>query len=524
MSELHPVSPVAAAGTVNPLPSLDTYRTVVFQMLNDPDRFWLSVAGRLAWEGDPTVAKDAEGRWFSDGRLNLNDSCLDRHLFNRGDEPAIIWKGDGRSRTLTFQDLHEQVATFANGLKMLGLGQSSRVVLLMGSIPEMVIATLACARIGASWMPIAPYTRADQLRSLLDSFRPMAVITQDEARIPSRTVPTKNILAQALKADGHSVQFTIVVPHTGGPVGWKMGVDIWWEHSIMGASAFCPARPLPASTPQLYTEHGSSGIGGMLGYAAWSQAVVLDIRLGRMVGCLTGLYTHTGQTQGILATLANGATLAISELSDASALPMGVDVILAEAASSLTQRPRVFAVEGGISAEAWPGLRSAMPESALVGALSVAGGFTMATFPPAVPGGPGQLGLALPGSRALLLDDAEAPSADRERASWWSSWIGPAQPPGVTRPGCDACGIGTGTLRSSADRITPRSGDRSLSCASSSVPTSRTPSLRSLRPDVAASVAWWSPCPPALARRSSSPVSLPWPGERSWCSRTGRSC
>jgi acetyl-CoA synthetase len=411
MADLHPVHPAAAAGTCSPLPDLDAYRTVVFQLINDPDAFWLEVAGRLAWDSAPTTARGPEGQWFPEGQLNLNESCLDRDLFTHGERLALSWRGERGSRSLTLAQLFEQVGTFASGLKMLGVGRGSRVALLLGGIPELVIATLAAARIGATWMPIAPFTRADVLRQRLDDFQPLAVITQDEARVPGRVVPTKAILDQALKADGHSVQFVVVAPHTGGPVGWKMGRDIWWEHSIMGASSFCPPVALPASTPQLVlagpdglTEHA---IGGLLSYAAWSQAVVMDVRPGRMVAVLHPPHTLTGTALGILATLANGGTIALSETATAALLPAGVDAVMGNL-EGLPGVPRVAVVEGGIAGADWAALSAAMPESALVGALSCAGGLSLAAFPPALPGGPGLLGLALPGSRALLLDASGA--------------------------------------------------------------------------------------------------------------------
>lgn len=408
MADLHPVHPAAAAGTCSPIADLAAYRSVIFQMLNDPDGFWLAAADRLDWDTAPRTAKDADGAWFADGTLGINDSGLDRHIFSRGDQPAVVWQGAKGQRRVTFQELFDQVGEFSSGLKMLGVQRGARVVLLMGSIPEMIIATLACARIGAVWMPLAPDTRADVLREQLDAFQPVAVITQDESRIPGRLVPTKNILDQALKKDGHSVQFVVVTPHTGGSVGWKMGMDIWWEHSTMGASAFCPSTPLPAATQQLVLprQGGLSGhaIGGLLTWAAWSQAVVMDVRPGRMVACLDALHTLRGQSIGILATLSNGGTIALSETRQAAELPGGVDAMLG-GLTGLSQQPRVVVVDGALPEARWWGLKDALPHSALVGSLSLADGFCLATFPPAIPGGPGLLGAPLPGHQALLLDE-----------------------------------------------------------------------------------------------------------------------
>lgn len=407
MADLHPVHPAAAAGTCSPLPDLDAYRSVVFRLINDPDGFWLEAAARLAWDEAPKTAKGRDGEWFADGRLSANESCLDRDLFTHGDRLAISWKGAKGSRTVTLQALFEQVGTFASGLKMLGVRSGGRVALLMGSIPEMVVASLACARIGATWMPIAPFTRADVLREQLDAFKPIAVVTQDEARVPGRTVPTKAILDQALKADGHSVQFVIVTPHTGGAAGWKMGRDIWWEHSIMGASSFCPAAAMPATAQQLVLpgDDGMRGhaIGSLLTWASWSQAVVMDVRPGRMVACLHPLHTLEGQALGILATLANGGTIALSELSTVADLPAGIDSLLGDPAG-LSPPPRIAVFEGGVPESDWGARSAELPEGALVGALSHSGGFCLAAFPPALPGGPALLGLALPGHRALLLD------------------------------------------------------------------------------------------------------------------------
>ena len=410
MADLHPVPPAAAAGTLSPLPDLDAYRTVSFQLIDDPEGFWLGIAGRLVWDESPKTAQNADGHWFADGLINTNESCLDRHIYNDGQRPAFIWRGGGKTVALTIQELFEKVGTFASGLKMLGVTRGARVALVMGNIPEMIIATLACARIGATRMPLASYTRANVLREHIDAFKPMAIITQDESRFGGRTIPTKGIVDAALKAEGHSVQFIIVAPHTGGSVKWKMGVDIWWEHSIVGASAFCPPTILPGTQHQLVlpTEDGpkSFALGGLLSYSAWSQSVVLDTRPGRLVAVLSELHTLQGQALGIFATLANGCTIALSESMSAASLPAGIDGVLGDDLDGLTQTPRVLAGNTAISAENWAILRATHPTSAIVGTLSSSAGIPcMATFPPAVPGGPGLLGLALPGSRALLQDE-----------------------------------------------------------------------------------------------------------------------
>ncbi|MFT5682881.1 MAG: acyl-coenzyme A synthetase/AMP-(fatty) acid ligase, partial [Myxococcota bacterium] len=226
---------------------------------------------------------------------------------------------------------------------------------------------------------------------------------------PGQRIPTKAILDQALQEEGHSVQFVVVAPHTGGDTGWKMGRDIWWEHSIMGASSFCPAAAMPATAQQLVlpSPDGLTGhaIGGLLTWSAWSQAVVMDVRPGRMVACMHPLHTLEGQSLGILATLANGGTIALSETNTASMLPNGIDSILGDPAG-ITVPPRIAVFEGGVPEADWVRRSEAMLEGALIGALSHAGGFCLATFPPALPGGPGLLGLALPGHRALLLDEA----------------------------------------------------------------------------------------------------------------------
>ncbi|MCA9606935.1 MAG: AMP-binding protein, partial [Myxococcales bacterium] len=146
-------------GAATPITDLDRYRDAWARAERDPNGFWLDVTkARIAWRKEPTRGLDGDFdaimdgpiSWFSDGELNVTESCLDRHLETRGDKIAILWEGDepGDTRTFTYRELHAEVCKAANALRDLGLKSGERAIIYMGMVPEAAIAMLACARIG----------------------------------------------------------------------------------------------------------------------------------------------------------------------------------------------------------------------------------------------------------------------------------------------------------------------------------------------------------------------------------------
>ena len=161
MSDLYAVPSRVSEGSTSPVPTLSAWREAWMDARDNPDRFWLDVTkSRIHWRTEPTrgldggydTVRDGPFAWFSDGTLNITESCLDRHLDVRGDKTAILWEGDepGNVRTLTYRELHAEVCKAANALTELGVKKGERVIIYMGMVPEAAVAMLACARVGAT--------------------------------------------------------------------------------------------------------------------------------------------------------------------------------------------------------------------------------------------------------------------------------------------------------------------------------------------------------------------------------------
>jgi Acyl-coenzyme A synthetases/AMP-(fatty) acid ligases len=223
--DLYAVPDRVSADSPNPIASMDAWREAWLAARADPDGFWLAQARqRVTWRTPPTRGLDgsfhdiADGplSWFGDGRLNLTESCLDRHLATRGDKVAIIWEGDepGTGRTLTYAQLHAEVCRAANALTALGVKAGERVIIYMGMVPEAAVAMLACARIGAVHSVVFGGFSAEALRDRVRDCGAEVVITQDEGLRGSKTIPLKRTCDEALEGE-HGVQAVLVVRRTG---------------------------------------------------------------------------------------------------------------------------------------------------------------------------------------------------------------------------------------------------------------------------------------------------------------------
>jgi acetyl-CoA synthetase len=299
---------------------------------NNPNGFWLEETTRnIAWmtppteglRGDYRSVRDGPLTWYADGTLNVTESCLDRHIYSRGDKVAILWEGDepGNVRTLTYSELFEEVNKFANALKMLGVKKGERVIIYMGMVPEAAIAMLACARIGAIHSVVFGGFSAEAIRDRVRDCGAEMVITQDEGRRGGRTVPLKAVVDLALEGE-RSVKTVICYKRTGSPVNWVVGRDIWWEHALTGASEHCPPTACAAEDPLfiLYTS-GSTGkpkgvvhtCGGYLTYAAYTHRIVFDLREDDVYACMADVGWITGHSYIVYGPLANGATTLMFE-------------------------------------------------------------------------------------------------------------------------------------------------------------------------------------------------------------------
>src|SRR5688500_16725679 len=219
---------------------------------------WSEAAETLDWDSRWTTLFEASGRsgrWFVGGELNAAVNCLDRHLADRGDSPAIYWEGEpGDRRTITYAELLAEVRAFAAALRRLGIGTGDRVALYMGWIPESIVAVLACARVGAVSSLVPVSLPAEALADRLAAFRARVLVTQDGAWRHGLEVPLKERADEALSTltEPESVAATVVVRRTGSPVEWFEG-DQWYGEFVSGAAAGDDDRPLAvgADSPML---------------------------------------------------------------------------------------------------------------------------------------------------------------------------------------------------------------------------------------------------------------------------------
>ncbi|HJL29429.1 MAG TPA: AMP-binding protein, partial [Polyangiaceae bacterium LLY-WYZ-15_(1-7)] len=253
-----------------PIRDLDRYRETHAAAANDPNGFWLGVTKeRIAWREEPTLGLEgdfhgiAEGplSWFGDGRLNVTESCLDRHLEARGDKVAILWEGDepGEVRKLTYRELHAEVCKAANALAALGLKKGERAIIYMGMVPEAAIAMLACARLGAVHSVVFGGFSADALRDRVRDCGAEIVITQDLGVRGGKHIPLKATVDEAL-AGSPSVKKVLVYKRTEEEVPWDASRDVWWHEALGAAEPTHEAEIVEAEHPLfvLYTS-GSTG-------------------------------------------------------------------------------------------------------------------------------------------------------------------------------------------------------------------------------------------------------------------------
>jgi acetyl-CoA synthetase len=300
------------------------YKQMYERSVNDPNGFWAEQGKRIDWFKPFTKVKNTSFdphnvsiKWFEDGALNVAHNCLDRHLAKRGDQVAIIWEGDDPKddKKITYRELHAQVCRFANVLKARGVKKGDRVTIYLPMIPEVAIAMLACARIGAIHSVVFGGFSPDSLAGRIDDARSSIVITADEGIRGGRKIPLKaNTDMAADRAGG--VGTVIVVRHTGATVNMQAGRDIYYDEIAKTVGADCPCEEMNAEDPLfiLYTS-GSTGkpkgvlhtTGGYLVYVAMSHQYVFDYHDGDIYWCTADVGWVTGHSYIVYGPLANGA-------------------------------------------------------------------------------------------------------------------------------------------------------------------------------------------------------------------------
>jgi acetyl-CoA synthetase len=307
-----------------------TYDEMYRRSVEDPEGFWGEHGKRIDWFKPYTKVKDVSYskddlhiRWFYDGVTNAAYNCLDRHLKARGDQTAIIWEGDdpSESRHISFRELHRDVSQFANVLKSQGVKKGDRVTIYLPMIPEIAIAVLACARIGAIHSVVFGGFSPEALHGRIEDCDSTMVITADEGLRGGRKIPLKANTDEALQHCRRTVP-CIVVKRTGAPVTFVPDRDVWYHEAMADASEDCPAEEMNAEDPLfiLYTS-GSTGkpkgvlhtTGGYLVFAAMTHYYTFDYRDGEVFWCTADVGWVTGHSYIIYGPLANGATTLMFE-------------------------------------------------------------------------------------------------------------------------------------------------------------------------------------------------------------------
>jgi len=294
----------------------------------DPESFWAQCASELHWyrkwdktlEWNPPFAK-----WFVGGKINACYNCVDRHVIaGKGDKPAILWEGEpGDSVTLTYSQLLKQVERFGNAMRKLGIAKGDRVAIYMPMIPELAIALLACARIGAVHSVIFGGFSADSLRERINDCGAKILITADGGWRRGQVIPLKTAADEAI-SNTPSIQSVVVVRRIGERAGISMqeGRDVWWHDLMRDANESCAPEPMDSEDPLfiLYTS-GSTGkpkgiyhtTGGYLTGVYITSKWVFDLKDEDIYWCTADIGWVTGHSYIVYGPLANGATCVMYE-------------------------------------------------------------------------------------------------------------------------------------------------------------------------------------------------------------------
>jgi|TARA_B100000959_G_scaffold281938_1_gene347225 acetyl-CoA synthetase len=323
----HPNSEISSKAHIS---KIDQYREMYERSVDEPIAFWEETAERISWyEPWHSVRKydfvNGNIEWFSGGKLNASYNCIDRHIEDgHGEQTAIIWEGNdpNQSRKFSYNDLLKEVSQFSNALKDLGVNKGDRVCLYMQMIPELAIAVLACARIGAVHSVVFGAFSSDSLKDRINDSQCKILVTQDTGvRGTKQNIDMKSNADNAVR-NTPSIEHVIVVCRTGEPVAMDADRDIWWHEAMSGAAVECEPEAMDSEDPLfiLYTS-GSTGkpkgvlhtTGGYLTYASFTHELIFDYHPGDIYWCTADLGWITGHSYIVYGPLSNRATTLMFE-------------------------------------------------------------------------------------------------------------------------------------------------------------------------------------------------------------------
>lgn len=309
--------------------SFEDYQEKYAMSVENPEQFWEGVANEFQWKkkwdkvlewnfSEPNV------NWFKGAKLNITENMLDRHLEKRGNKLALIWEpNDPKQRFVryTYRELYEQVCQFANALKAQGVQKGDRVIIYMPMIPELSIAVMACARIGAIHSVVFAGFSSNALFDRMEDAQPKVVITADGLNRGAKQIPLKRVVDEALEHKT-SVEKVIVFDCVGWMPTMQEGRDIWWSDAIANQDKKCPAEEMDAEDPLfiLYTS-GSTGkpkgvvhtCGGYMVYTAYSFQNVYQYEESDVFWCTADIGWITGHSYIVYGPLLSGATTVMFE-------------------------------------------------------------------------------------------------------------------------------------------------------------------------------------------------------------------
>ena len=314
--------------------SLAAYESMYRQSVDDPSTFWANAASELDWFTPFHSVVEGEmgsATWFNGGRLNLCHNCVDRHATGKlAEKVAILWEGEpGEVRRITYSELHDQVQRFANVLKSLGVHKGDRVAIYMGMCPELAIALLACARIGAIHSVIFGGFAAHAIVDRVNDSQCVAILTQDVSYRRGAEVKLKSIVDEAV-VKCPSVRHVVVyqratvegAPKTITPVDMLKGRDLYWHDVMAAASPICPCEPMDSEDPLyiLYTS-GTTGkpkglvhtTGGYSVQTYLTSKYIFDLREDDVYFCTADIGWVTGHSYVVYGPLQNGVTVLMYE-------------------------------------------------------------------------------------------------------------------------------------------------------------------------------------------------------------------